>query len=503
MADEDVLMVPCCEVQTVLRELAKVNFTPQRWHVGNRNGHVVWSHGANNGMRLIWLTPEAATSLATGDHSCDRCAALLGSGAAWLSKAAHPRPESAFVSACSLEKLQPGTLPSIRMVLSFIAAERGSEHQGFTFAELFAGIGGFRLGLEAVGGRCVLANEWDPLCCKTYAHNFGESDGGALHPGDVCGLNFAAWSGVDLLCGGFPCQPFSGLGPQDGLHDPRGRLFLEIVRFLREASPRAFLLENVPGLLTSEEGRSMEHIASALRATGYSVTWKVVSAAPLTAQRRRRLYIVGFRDVSADGFGFPTLPELGLASGDVEDAEAKDAGATLFPAQLDALKAACSRRGLHEVLCWPDQKAAPIVSHYGHHVSNGASQLRPQAAPRLPRLFSPREALRLMGFPEAFCVPEDVPAPDMSAPEAGGQEPRDSAAADKRILSAPATARSHYRMIGNAVCPPVIAAMAGTVVAHLAATETEQRLQRQASIRAAVALARCALPQRGASTHTS
>jgi site-specific DNA-cytosine methylase len=272
------------------------------------------------------------------------------------------------------------------------------------------------------------------------------------------------------------------------------------------------------------------------------VTWRVVSAAPLTAQARRRVYFVGFREVAAERFVFPSPPDLGLAVGDVGEAVGRDDGAgreapppdlglaaggagdaddaagrdgdagreaearaavaraTLSARQFEDLCAAvCQRRGLHSTLAWDGMKAAPIVSHYGHSPSNGASQLRPQPAPRRPRLFTLRECLRLMGFPEQF----QLAAPAGEHGEAPG-----------RRQSAQAATREGYRMVGNAVCPPVVAALAAAVVAHCRASASADADDSQAGshasghvrsgecgadlaeagLRAATALARCALP---------
>jgi DNA-cytosine methyltransferase len=496
-----VVEVPCRHVQGVLVELERSEWTPQRWHVGNRRGCIVW-HGDSvtdtEETRLIWLTSagEAALLAASPPEGC--LGELIRSGRALVRRIMHPRPEPAYNTACRLER-PPACVRTVQEVLRFARDSAGAAAHSFTFCELFAGIGGFRLGLEAVGGRCVLANEWDAMCAHTYQRNFGAD--ATLQTGDVCALDFAPYEGVDLLAAGFPCQPFSGLSTQPGLTDPRGLLFRQIERFLLQARPRAFILENVPGLLTSEDGRSLDCIASALRGAGYDIAWDVVSAAPLTAQSRRRVYIAGFRDRSAKGFRFPALPELSICVGDIcddGDDEAVGCG-TLSARQFDELRLRVARkRGLHSVLAWDHQKANPLVSHYGHHVSRGESQLRPQAAPLRPRLFTPRECLRMMGFPEQFELPDAEPEVTVaeSAP-----------AAPTVPLSAPALARAHYRMVGNAVCPPVIAVLGSAVMAHLShdpdstapcgpdGPAKESGLDESGTgIKAAAALACCALP---------
>ena len=500
-----VLEVPCSAVQQVLSELAACSWTPQRWHQGNRHGTVVW-RGESEGTRLLWLTHDGAIQLRQaelaseqGTEGCEVVRGLLSSREASVCRHVHPQPELPFRSTHALVPLPAsGSMASVLESVRRLAGV--GDEQSFSFCELFAGIGGFRIGLEAIGGRCLLASEWDSACCRAYVHNFGED--AHLIAGDVHELDFAAYKGVDLLVGGFPCQPFSALGPQSGLADPRGLLFRQIERFLREAHPRAFLLENVPGLLTSEDGKSLEAVVSALRAAGYMVTWEVVSAAPVTPQRRRRLYFVGYRQnkaepaaaQAADAFAFPEMPELNVFFGDVAESDDMDEG-SLSSRQFDGLRSACSKRGLHSVLLWDEQKAAPIVSHYGHDVSAGASQLRPQAAPRRPRLFTPRECLRIMGFPEAFALPAEEDTAMAADSDSGLPKPS--------LLSEPARRRAAYRMIGNAVCPPVIAAIAGSVMTNLDVSagasvshggNARPASLREAGIKAAVGLMRCALP---------
>ena len=562
-----VLEVPCGSVQQVLELLAAHSWTPQRWHRGNRLGSVVWRSDSKD-TRLICLTQNGATALKSNEYGSERCPlvhSLCSCDAHRVRRCMHPQPERPFSSSHALAPLPASASRTLAAALEHVRhlAGVGDEHQ-FSFCELFAGIGGFRIGLEAIGGRCVLANEWDPACCQAYVHNFGE--GARLIAGDVHQIDFTPFKGVDLLVGGFPCQPFSALGPQSGLADPKGQLFRQIERFLREARPRAFLLasllENVPGLLTSEGGSSLTAVVSALRAVGYAVRWKVVSSAPVTPQRRRRLYFVGICEHAmgpapvattdgfeftegfefTDGFEFPRLPELNVVFGDVSESDL-EAG-SLSPRQFACLRSACSKRGLHAVLLWDDQKAAPIVSHYGHDVSAGASQLRPQTAPRLPRLLTTRECLRIMAFPEAFTLPPadfTLPPADFTLPPADftrpPADPLRGPRADEGTASSPppsfvseappsfvsdpppsfvseappsfvsdpppsfvseaARRRAAYRMIGNAVCPPIIAALAGSLLAHLevpASASGGAEKWREASIRAAVGLMRSALP---------
>ena len=161
------------------------------------------------------------------------------------------------------------------------------KNKEFTFIELFAGIGGFGIALEALGGCCLLACEIDERCRSVYAQNMNPSV--PLY-GDIHQIPDYAFPSIqddtDLLVGGFPCQPFSSLGQQPGLKDVnRGQLYLQIVRALQLSQPKAFLLENVPGLLRMTI--ELSTIINALEGAGYCVSTELVSSRGLTATSRK------------------------------------------------------------------------------------------------------------------------------------------------------------------------------------------------------------------------
>ena len=180
------------------------------------------------------------------------------------------------------------------------AIEPVSRWDNFRFIDLFAGIGGIRLGFESVGGRCVFSSEFDEPACKTYEANFGE------HPaGDITKIAASEIPDFDILLGGFPCQAFSIIGRQAGFADEtRGTLFFEIERILSEKRPSAFMLENVKNLAAHDGGRTFKVICEHLEALGYHVYAKVLNALDYgVPQKRERIIIVGFMD-DVD-FGFP------------------------------------------------------------------------------------------------------------------------------------------------------------------------------------------------------
>lgn len=175
----------------------------------------------------------------------------------------------------------------------------------FRFIDLFAGIGGIRLGFESVGGRCVFSSEFDEDACKTYEANFGE------HPsGDITKIDAADIPDFDILLGGFPCQAFSIIGKKEGFaNETCGTLFFEIERILKEKKPKAFMLENVRNLTAHDNGNTFRTIKEHLEVLGYTVYAKVLNALDYgVPQRRERIIIVGFLDKVEFSFPDP-VPE--------------------------------------------------------------------------------------------------------------------------------------------------------------------------------------------------
>lgn len=163
----------------------------------------------------------------------------------------------------------------------------------FSFIDLFAGIGGIRLGFESVGGHCVFSSEFDENACKTYEANFGE------HPsGDITKIAAKDIPDFDILLGGFPCQAFSIIGKKEGFENETcGTLFFEIERILKEKKPKAFMLENVRNLTAHDKGNTFKVIRTHLEALGYTVYAKVLNALDYgVPQKRERIIIVGFKD---------------------------------------------------------------------------------------------------------------------------------------------------------------------------------------------------------------
>jgi DNA (cytosine-5)-methyltransferase 1 len=274
-----------------------------------------------------------------------------------------------------------------------------ADWSSFAFIDLFAGIGGMRIAFERIGGRCVFSSEWDEQAQTTYAANFGERPAG-----DIRHIPSADIPSFDVLVAGFPCQPFSIIGAREGfMHETQGTLFFEIERILKDRLPSAFLLENVRNLVAHNDGRTFRTIIRHLEAIGYNVYSKVLNALDFgLPQKRERIIICGFRD-QVD-FRFPisgTSKPLTLA--DILDPNA-DADPCL------KVKPAIRASRLARLKTRPKK---PYVSH--ENVGGSVTPhpyccaLRAGASANYvlindARRLSPREMLRLQGFPDDFKV---------------------------------------------------------------------------------------------------
>lgn len=195
----------------------------------------------------------------------------------------------------------------------------------FKFIDLFAGIGGFRIALQNLGGKCVFTSEWDKFSQITYKANFGE-----VPFGDITTDSTKRYipDDFDILCGGFPCQPFSYAGRNEGFKDQtRGTLFFDVLEIIEKHKPKMFLLENVKGLVSHDKGETLKVILNSLEDLGYDVHWKVLNSLHFgVPQKRERWYCVGFN--KKVDFKFPlgnpnVLPKLKDIIEDNEDSKLK------------------------------------------------------------------------------------------------------------------------------------------------------------------------------------
>ena len=495
MADEllePVLLVPPKLTGPAYALLVKHGLVARTWHLEGRFGSRTFRPGlSDNDERMgLPLLACAAERIETEQRrgSDDRCLdseiqGLLQTPGVLLVRCVVPHPKNAPAAQHTAATVHPeraAALPALRRSPRPTAG-RPPASGAFSFMELFAGIGGFGVALEALGGRCVFASEVDERCRDIFLANLARPP--PLVHGDIYEVPDASFPDAgecDLLVAGFPCQPFSRLGAQPGFRDgDRGLLYTQIVRALRASRPRAFLLENVPGL--ADTGDALQEIVESLRGVGYDVQAEVVTARGLTAQSRKRLFFVGLlRDEDDKGnsespsaFRFPFIPDLGLRARDIleyEDGAPSTAARSsrrgtaaddtetyrLSADQLDQLLHR-SKRWKPSKLAWSDKVLDTLDGHYGVSVGKGNSQLVPGAAPRRPRLLTPRECARAQGFPAWFRLPPPPPPPREETGEDGGDG--DGGVARR------AYRKRLYRMFGNAVCPPVVAALAGAVLA--------------------------------------
>lgn len=196
----------------------------------------------------------------------------------------------------------------------------------FSFIDLFAGIGGFRIALQSLGGKCVFSSEWDANAQKTYFYNFGE-----IPYGDITkeSIKNCIPDGFDVLCAGFPCQAFSIAGYRKGFEDTRGTLFFDVAEIIKRKRPKAVFLENVKNLYTHDNGKTFAVIKATLEELGYVVYHKVMNSMEYAnvPQNRERIFIVCFDPKQVKNhhqFSFPERTELTHTIHDCIDPEIND-----------------------------------------------------------------------------------------------------------------------------------------------------------------------------------
>lgn len=317
----------------------------------------------------------------------------------------------------------------------FKAPFHGPENPEFTFIDLFAGIGGFRMAAQNLGGQCIFSSEWDANAQKTYFANYGE-----VPFGDITTEQTKSYipEKFDVLCAGFPCQPFSYAGEKKGFEDEtRGTLFFDICQILKEHRPPMVFLENVKGLVSHNNGETLETVISSLKNLGYFPHYKVLSSLDFgLPQKRERWYCVAFREDIPFEFpkplgGHPTLrdivdvndnsPELKLPDFELDRIDYHFAHCSESErVQHDNSKyAPNTKKGKHGVFSFQKPDGS-LRFHVGDHAKTQIQEafyacLDTYAptiiANRTPKLWdlrrrlSVKEAKRLQGFPDEFVMP--------------------------------------------------------------------------------------------------
>lgn len=290
--------------------------------------------------------------------------------------------------------------------------------------DLFAGIGGIRLGFEQAAAqqqrelRCVFTSEWNKFSVQTYRANFPPVAHASMPStdiyndiyGDITQVAAEAVPEHDILLAGFPCQPFSQAGEKKGFNDTRGTLFFDIERILLAKQPQAFLLENVKNLRGHDKGRTLNIILEQLHAAGYANTHVTVLKARDfgLAQNRERLYIVGFRDSSVF-FSFPQPPCSPTRVGDIleHNVPEKYTISDKLWTGHQRRKIENKRKGKGFGYGLFDENAVYTNTLSARYYKDGSEILIAQNG-KNPRKLTPRECARLQGFPESYILPPEV-----------------------------------------------------------------------------------------------
>ena len=264
-----------------------------------------------------------------------------------------------------------------------------------TFADLFCGIGGFHLAASALGLKCAYACDIDERARKAYEANFGITPGN-----DIIQAKPSALPEFDLLCAGFPCQPFSIIGDRKGLADPRGALFREIIRLAREKRPAALVLENVRQLVSIKGGSVFDRILQDIAGLGYYTDHRILNALDYgLPQKRERVLIVATRK-RFDAFPWPDRKTpMKPLSGVLE----KNPDSRYFVSDKILESRRKAHSSPHKIGIWHENKGGNVSSHpYSCALRAGASYnyLLVNGERRL----TPREMLRLQGFPDEYKI---------------------------------------------------------------------------------------------------
>src|ERR1044072_949228 len=278
----------------------------------------------------------------------------------------------------------------------------------FTFIELFAGIGGFRIAFEKSEAKCVFACEWDESAASTYEANFGKRPSG-----DITKLDLDEIPEHDILTAGFPCQPFSIAGvtkhnalgnPHGFAHATQGTLFFEVAKIINAKRPRAFVLENVKNLMTHNGGDTFNTIMRILEhELEYNVKPYLLDSRTVVPQHRERVFLIGFRDPHT--FKLLALPNLDPKFKDILEKRV-ESKYTLSDKlwqylQRYAEKHRAKGNGFGFGLTDPNGIARTLSARY---YKDGSEILIAQRNGKKPRRLTPRECARLMGFDDDFKI---------------------------------------------------------------------------------------------------
>lgn len=320
-----------------------------------------------------------------------------------------------------------------------ISSDKNNENKEFTFIDLFSGIGGFRLAFESVGGNCIFSSDIDKWANETYYNNFGD-----YPEGDISKIDTNDIPDHDVLCAGFPCQPFSIGGYRKGFCDTRGTLFFEVERILKAKKPQAFLLENVKGLTNHDKGNTFKVIKQSLIKMGYSIFYKVLNSKDYgVPQNRERIYIVGFKNnISSFAFPNPIFSESNINELLERDVKGHDLSETASNHLENHLKDYLEKKNINDKYPIFATEIRPSRCSFRNDgcspcltakMGTGGNNVPVLATEN--RKLTVRECLRLQGFPESYKMKDNY--------------------------------SQSYKQIGNSVTVPVIKLIAKEMVKYI------------------------------------
>lgn len=295
----------------------------------------------------------------------------------------------------------------------------------FTFIDLFAGIGGFRVAMQNVGGKCSFSSEWDEAAKETYFNNYGEVPFGDITKTETKTL---IPDYFDVLCAGFPCQPFSNAGLKKGIEDTRGTLFYHIAEILRDHQPKAVLLENVRGLISNDKGNTIQTVLRTITGMGYkcNIPQELINNGPISKlkaecskmvmcakdygvpQNRPRIYIVLWRaDIGIKEFKYPEPEKTKTKVRSILESNVSEQFTI-----SDRLWSGHQRRRIENEqkgngfgYCLFNENSEYTSTISRRYYKDGSEILIEQEG-KNPRKLTPREAANLQGFPKEFKLPE-------------------------------------------------------------------------------------------------
>ena len=321
------------------------------------------------------------------------------------------------------------------------------KHPKFTFIDLFAGIGGFRIALQNLGGKCMYSSEFDAKAQESYFANYGEMPFGDITKESIKRL---IPTGFDILCAGFPCQPFSiagvskkkSLGRETGFKDKtQGTLFFDVADIISRFRPKAFFLENVKNLVSHDKGNTFKVIKETLDELDYNIHYQVIDGKAYVPQHRERILIIGFDNRvfhKKENFYFPeTTDDQSPKLKDILQDKAEDKY-TLSDKLWNYLKNyAITQKAKGNGFGYGMADLNGITRTLSaRYYKDGSEILIPQSNGKNPRKLTPRECARLMGYPDEYIIDK---VSDVQA----------------------------YRQFGNSVVVPLITAVAKNIVSTL------------------------------------